>query len=174
MNLLRFQWVFLVLLVAVLTIVQAHEGHGEAGHVHAEDEEEILLDAEEEPVAEPEVEEVDVVEEEVPEPPKDEPAPEPVKEKVSKEEAPVPEKVDKSGPSPLSKIKSKVSDAVTCCTDKCKAFADKCKNMSKDDMKKAAAAVVTVWGVSAGIGWLAQQNSVSAAVAAPVPRRGRK
>jgi hypothetical protein len=171
MQLLRFQWVFLVLFVAALTIVQAQEGHdGEAGHVHAEDEEEIILEDEPEPVPVVEVVEEPEEEEEVVEPPKDAPAP--VKEEATKEEVPVP--AANSGLSPLGKIKSTVSGAVTCCVDGCKGFVDKCKNISKNDMKKAAVGVVAVWGVSAGIGWLVQQNSGSPAASAPVTMAARR
>lgn len=107
-----------------------------------------------EPVREPVKEEV-VEEKKAPEPVKKEPVP-PPKEEKAKEVPPTPKpdtkkapaKKENSGESLVEKIVSKSKNAV-----------DRVKNMSKKDAKTVAAYAIGIWGVTAGVGWLAAQNN---------------
>jgi hypothetical protein len=103
-----------------------------------------------------------VDEEPVPEP---EPEPEPVQEKeaepVAQEAAsvPVPDEPKKKGdsaPSLVSKAKGAVGPIVDKLVSKGTSAIDRIKGMSKSDAKKVAAAALGIWGVSVGVGWLAQ------------------
>lgn len=70
----------------------------------------------------------------------------------------------KASSSLLTSVKSKITGAVDQVVDKSKKVLDRCKSMDKADVKKVAAAVVGVWGVAVGVGYLTQPGGVMAAV----------
>lgn len=125
----------LVVLVAILLTMPSLAQEDETHPEHAT--------AEEPPVpVEPAVQEDPVpVEQHDPPTPVPEPEPEPVPE-PEPEPVPVPEPVQEKKENPLV-VKSK-------------ALLEKVKSISQKDAKKIAAAVVGVWGVSAGVGWIVQ------------------
>jgi hypothetical protein len=95
-----------------------------------------------------------------------EPEPEPEPEAVEEKKAepvvnvvpgiPVPGGETKSTPSLGSKAKSALGPLVDKVVSRSKSAIDRVKNMSKSDAKKVAAAALGIWGVSVGVGWLAQ------------------
>jgi len=80
----------------------------------------------------------------VPEEPVPAPTPEPIVEEVVQEVV-----KEKTVPAPKERTTGSMESKVNC-------MLDKIKNISQNDAKKIAAAVVGVWGVSAGVGWIAQ------------------
>jgi cytochrome c2 len=110
----------------------------QAEEVVPEDEPVVEEDAEPEAVLEP-----DVVADES----------KPVAEEVKG--VPVPGE-SKSSPSFASKAKNAVGPLVDEVVNRGKSAIDRIKNMSKSDAKKVAAAALGIWGVSVGVGWLAQ------------------
>ena len=132
------------------------------------------------------VEQYEEPEETVPEPPQQEaepvqeepepvPEPEPEPEPEVNHPAPVPEQApavteevsseaSKAGTfvsSKLAPIKEKVLAAVGKVVDCAKSMIDRVKNMSKTQVKKVAAAVLGVWGVSVGVGYLTSASSAA-------------
>jgi outer membrane biosynthesis protein TonB len=93
------------------------------------------------PPVEVEEEEEEVVADPEPEP---EPTPEPEPEPTP-EPTPEPVKEVKEAPTETPTLQAKVDSVIS-----------RVKNISQSDAKKIAAAVVGVWGVSAGVGWIAQ------------------
>lgn len=59
--------------------------------------------------------------------------------------------------------KSKLSGFVDGIVGKSKSLVDKVKSVSKKDAKKIAAAVVGIWGVSVGVGYLTNQAATTPA-----------
>jgi hypothetical protein len=155
---ISFRRLFLLLLVLLVLTVHAQD-YDEADAVDGVD-----FDAEEVVEA--------VIEEAVPEP-EPEAVPEPEPERV----APTPVAAEKKKLSlpKIPKIKvpdfsKKITGVVGSVKDQSKKALDKVKSISKKDAKKVAAAVVGVWGVSVGVGWLAQ-NAGKPAVAI---KKGKK
>lgn len=159
-SLRRLLFLFFVLLVVA---VHAQEEYEETGIT-----EEVDIDAADEIVEATEP----VAEDPVPEPePEPEPVPAPEPEPVS----PTPDVNQTPQKASLPKIKlpefsQKISEVVGKVKDQSKKAFDKVKSISQKDAKKVAAAVVGVWGVSVGVGWLAQ----NAKPAAPIPTNGKK
>lgn len=96
-----------------------------------------------------------------------------VEETKAKVEEVVPKKETKASEA-LEKIKTKVAAAIGIVVDKSKEVADRAKSMSKQDAKKVAAAALGVWGVSVGVGWLAQTVAKDAPPAPTAGKKGRK
>lgn len=150
-------------LVLTLSSVYAQEEEADVPSYNdmEDDDDEIVM--EDEPAI---VEETVTVEEVIPEPVVEPVAePEPVEEEPVAAEEESTKDVDSTtsteesgGTGPLTKLKNTVQDTMKCCLDKCKTFVDRCKNMSKNDMKKVAAAALGIWGIGAGIGWLVQST----------------
>lgn len=103
----------------------------------------------------------EVYEDPAPEP-EPEPEPEPIEEKeaepVAEEVAavPVPEEASSDSSTLSSKAKDAVGSMVEKIVSRSKSAIDRVKSMSKSDAKKVAAAALGIWGVSVGVGWLAQ------------------
>jgi len=139
----RNRWLLLlccllfVLLSAPLTLAQGGEGH-------VEDLDDDEIPSGDEPMDE-QVEEAaeDVYEEMVEEDP---PVPEETVDEPVVPPVPPTPAVKEAGDSIVEKIVSKSKKLV-----------DRVKSVSKKDAKKIAAGVVGIWGVSVGVGWLAQQ-----------------
>lgn len=150
------RWMLLLALLLLLFVSSP------ANLVRAEEEDAVDFDESAEDV------QAEVVDEEpVPEPepePEPELEPEPVQEKeaepVVQEAAsvPVPDEPKKgdSAPSLVSKAKGTVGPLVDKLVSQGRTAIDRIKGMSKSDAKKVAAAALGIWGVSVGVGWLAQ------------------
>jgi hypothetical protein len=93
--------------------------------------------------------------------PEPEPEPEAVEEKKAEPVVnvvpgiPVPDE-GKNAPSLGSKAKNALGPLVDKVVSRSRSAIDRVKNMSKSDAKKVAAAALGIWGVSVGVGWLAQ------------------
>lgn len=133
-------------------------------YVRAQEETEVDLD-DSEPMVEDD--EPVVTEEAAPEEPEIvEEEPVVIEEEEPVVEAPTPEPTPAVVKKEGSAIKEKVSSLFGCVKSKCKAGIDKVKGVSSKDAKKIAAAVLGVWGVSVGVGWLAQTANQPAKVEA--------
>ena len=165
-----FLWLLLVLFVVSLTVV----AQGEEQHIPTQREEQ-QQEEEGAPVPVPEspapVDDDDDDDDETvpanPEPQQDEAALPPHPVNVQDVPTTLTEK-KKSSNNILCKIKSQTSKVM----DKCGSLVSKCKNMSKKDLKKAAVAVVGVWGVSVGVGWLVQTLGETSSTTTPEPKGG--
>ena len=148
------RWLFLALLLVqlacrptsmVLAMEEEHEEHAATEHV--EQAAEAVHEAVEDVVVEEEAHSiVEEVVEDVQE----------VYEDVQETVAAVVEKSSNKASELVSATKDKIGCVVDKVVTKSKALVDRVKGMSKQDAKKVAAAVVGVWGVSVGVGWLAQ------------------
>lgn len=107
-----------------------------------------------EPVPEPEPEPAPVPA------PVPEPEPEPVKPKEEPVKTKAAEESKKNlSSNPSSPAPSKAGPGIVkAFVTKGKALLDRAKSMSKKDMKKTAAVALGVWGLAAGVGWLASSN----------------
>ncbi|GKY94462.1 hypothetical protein MPSEU_000412100 [Mayamaea pseudoterrestris] len=149
---------FLLLVVLAVAIHAQEDEYEENGAVDEGD-----FDAAEEEHVEPVQEEESFEPEPEPEPEVD-PEPEPQHE----EAAHVTDEIKSQTHSLKAKLpdfSKHISNIVDSVKVQSKRAVDKVKSISQKDAKKVAAAVVGVWGVGLGIGWLAQQNSKPTVVA---------
>jgi flagellar biosynthesis component FlhA len=108
---------------------QEEEQHYEQEHHHQEEEQQEHHYQEEEPVQE---------------------------EEHHYEQEVVQEQAHESAVSAKKSIKDCVTGIVDKVTSEAKSVVERVKSMNKADAKKVAAAALGVWGVSVGVGWLAQ------------------
>jgi vacuolar-type H+-ATPase subunit E/Vma4 len=99
-----------------------------------------------------------------------------VKETVAKKVPKAPKKekspaTTANGGGVLGKVKTSLTSVVDKAVSQSKALVKRAKAMDKSDVKKVAAAVVGIWGVAVGIGYVTNQAGAGGTVAAATGRK---